>query len=131
MADEVRQADPIGPVDPKTLDRYEPGSVLLGVILTLVAPFISLIVALVLRGSERNEARRSQLQTWAVASAAYLIVAPLVAIALFSSLADQRPDPKGPCFGGPIMGAQGEPVGGDRYRFPCAGGGSTVVRLQP
>jgi len=35
----------------------------------------------------------------------------------------------GPCMGGPEMGATGQPIGHGNYRFPCSGGGSTVVHL--
>jgi hypothetical protein len=35
----------------------------------------------------------------------------------------------GPCIGGPIMGAAGQPVGHGSYRFDCSGGGSAVVHL--
>ena len=40
-----------------------------------------------------------------------------------------QPNPGGPCVGGPEMGATGQPIGHGDYRFPCAGGGSTVVHL--
>jgi hypothetical protein len=38
-------------------------------------------------------------------------------------------NPHGPCTGGPVQGANGQPVGHGNYRFPCVDGGSTVVHL--
>jgi len=37
--------------------------------------------------------------------------------------------PNGPCVSGPELGATGQPIGHGNYRFPCSGGGSTVVHL--
>ncbi len=37
--------------------------------------------------------------------------------------------PKGPCVDGPVSGAAGTPIGHGNYRFPCSGGGTTVVHL--
>jgi hypothetical protein len=100
------------------------------VLLTVFAPFIALIAALLLRGSERDPVRKRQLGRAAV-SGAYLAVAMVIAIAIFASFASTvsslRPDANGACVGGPEIGAPAQPIGDGKYRVPCAGGGSTVV----
>jgi hypothetical protein len=109
---------------------YGSSSVVGAILLTLFAPFISLIVALLLRGSQQDPARKRQLGTWAAASAAYLLAYVILAVALFASIASgTSTDTSGPCVGGPQMGASGEPLGDGRYRFPCEISGSTIVRL--
>jgi len=37
--------------------------------------------------------------------------------------------PNGPCIDGPVTGAAGQPIGHGNFRFPCSGGGTTVVHL--
>jgi len=60
-----------------------------------------------------------------------LAMAILIGIAVFASMAHSfsSPSPSGPCVGGPVMGATGQPVGNGNYKFPCTGGGSTVVHI--
>ena len=54
-------------------------------VLTLVMPLISLIVAVVMRSSERGSKRRGFLKNWAVASGAWLCTGWLVALLVISS----------------------------------------------
>jgi hypothetical protein len=112
---------------------YESSSVAGAILLTVFLPFIALIVALLLRGAEHDPARKRQLTTWAGVSGAYLAVGLLIGIAIFASVASgfhaKAATTSGPCVGGPVIGAAGEPIGGGRYRFPCAISGSSVVRL--
>ena len=98
------------------------------VLLTVFVPFIALLAALLLRGSEPDPARKRQLGTWAAVSGTYLAVGVVVTIALFASFASgPATDTTGPCVGGPKIGASGKDLGGGNYRFPCAISGSTVV----
>ena len=98
-------------------------------LLTIFMPFIALIAALVMMGGERSPVRRAFLRTWAWISGGVLILATFVAIAVVASVANpgSHVDPSGPCVGGPVIGAAGVQVGPNRFRFPCADGGSTVV----
>ena len=98
---------------------------------TIVAPFISLIIALVMLGDEQNPVRKSFLKTWAAVSGGILAVWLLIVIALFAAVSSAGPhvSDKGPCQGGPVMGAQGEQIGPHRWRFPCEFGGHAVVNL--
>ena len=106
---------------------YESSSVVGAVLLTIFAPFIALIVALLLRGSERDPARKHQLGTWAAISGAYLAVVVVFVIVLIASFGSSvQTDTSGPCVGGPEIGAVGVSLGDGRYRFPCAISGSTV-----
>src|SRR5262245_42211725 len=112
-------------------EPYGSSSVFGAVLLTLVAPFISVIAALLLRGSQTDPARSRQLRTWAIGSAIYMVVGWVLAIFIFVSIFNSvtGTDTEGPCQGGPKLGAAGTPLGDGRYRFPCEFGGSTVVRL--
>ncbi len=102
-------------------------------LLTVVAPFVSLVAALIMRGSQSNPVRRATLRTWAVASGAWLAVGLLIVIVVVASagnsVSHNVPSTSGPCLGGPDMGSSGVSVGHGNYRFPCADGGSTVVHL--
>jgi hypothetical protein len=103
------------------------------ILATIFAPFASLVVALIWHGSERNEARRAFLRTWAQVSGGlvvlYLVLALVLFVSFSSGVGGTDRDESGPCLGGPIPGASGEHLGGDRYRFPCVFGGSDVIRL--
>ncbi|MDA8324359.1 MAG: hypothetical protein M0030_31710 [Actinomycetota bacterium] len=101
------------------------------VVLTIFAPLIALIAAIVLRTSEVNQARRAMLRTWTIASVSWLAVQFLIVIVGIGGVAGSAPQVShsGPCVGGPIPGAPGTPVGHGNYRFNCANGGSTVVHL--
>jgi hypothetical protein len=112
---------------------FPSGAKLLAGVLTFFAPFISLIAALALRSSERGQLRRATLRTWAIASGVWLgagVLIGIIAIASISSSATQdKPNPSGPCVGGPEMGSSGVDLGHNRFRFPCDGGGTTVVKF--
>ncbi len=66
-----------------------------------------------------------------VAGVAVLVLAMLIAIIVFASIANSRPavNPSGPCMGGPVMGQAGQSMGNGNYRFSCVFGGSTIVHL--
>jgi hypothetical protein len=102
-------------------------------VLTLFAPFLSLVAALALQSNETNPVRRASLRTWAVTSAVWLGIGLVIAVigmaAILHSASADQPSDRGPCQGGPQMGADGVPLGHGRYRFPCEFGGSTVVRF--
>ena len=55
-----------------------------------------------------------------------IVIAAIIAANVHSAMNVSH---KGPCVGGPAPGATGQPVGNGNYRFPCMGGGSTVVHL--
>jgi len=116
---------------PATDGDYPQVNKVIAAVLTIFAPIICLIVALVLRSGEQHPVRRNTLKVWAIAAGVWfglgLVIVLAVAAAAFHSVAD--PSTKGPCLGGPQMGATGTPLGHGRYRFPCADGGSTVVNL--
>ena len=109
---------------------FESSAVAGAVLLTIFAPFVSLVAALVLHGAERDPARKRQLGTWAAVSGAYLAVGLLVGVLLFASLAPGfHRDTSGPCIGGPALGVPAEPLGDGRYRQPCAISGSQIIRF--
>lgn len=109
---------------------YESSAVTGAILLTIFAPFLALVAALILHGSERDPVRKRQLGTWAAASGAYLVVGLLVGITVFASLASGfRTDTRGPCIGGPKIGVPAEPLGDGRYRVECAISGSEIVRF--
>ena len=123
------------PAPPAPSDDDYPGtSKAIAVLFSIFAPFLSLIVALVLRGSERNPVRRASLKSWAWLSGALIALGIVIAIALVAAFASHTSsaggtNSNGPCQGGPRMGAPGEQVGPHKYRFPCEFGGSTIVRF--
>ena len=130
----ARPADPAGPaVDPvfRPSDDggFSPGMKAAAVLGSIFAPFISVVVALVMLGSETNPVRRAFLKAWAGITGGLLVLWIIVVISVASSFSHSGPGTDGPCIGGPIIGASGEQVGPHRWRFPCAGGGSTVVNL--
>jgi hypothetical protein len=47
---------------------------LAAVLLTVIAPFVTLVAALIMRGSQSSPIRRARLRTWAVISGAWLAV---------------------------------------------------------
>jgi hypothetical protein len=110
---------------------YDTGSKVAAGLLTIFMPMIALIVALAMRSSEMNPVRRVELRSWAIASGAWLATGLLIGIIAVASVANSAPrvNPSGPCIGGPIFGAAGQPLGRGNYRFECSGGGSTVVHL--
>jgi hypothetical protein len=68
------------------MDGEEPGyggaAVAGAVLATLCFPFISLIVALLLQGSQADPHKRSQLRTWAWVSGGWLVFGVLVTVLL-------------------------------------------------
>jgi hypothetical protein len=122
----------LGGVRPGDVD-YPSENKLAAGLLTVVVPFVSLLVALILRGSQPNPVRRATLRTWAIASGAWLAVGLLIVIIVAASVGNavshNVPSTSAPCLGGPDMGSSGVSVGHGKYRFPCADGGSTVVDL--
>jgi hypothetical protein len=68
------------------MDAEEPGysgaAVAGAVIATLCFPFISLIAALLLQGSQRDPRKREQLRTWAWASGGWLAFGVVMAVIL-------------------------------------------------
>jgi hypothetical protein len=100
-------------------------------LLSIFAPIIALIVAMIMRGSETNPVKRSFLKTWAIASGALVALYFVVSIGIFATVLSSGPhvSSNGPCIGGPILNAPGVQVGPHKYRFACMGGGSTVVNL--
>ncbi len=58
---------------------------------TIMAPFASLAVALVMLGSEQNPIRRSFLKTWAAISGGILLVWLLIVISIFSAVSTPPP----------------------------------------
>lgn len=120
-------------VTPQVDADYSDSSKLAAGVLTLVAPFISLLAALMMRGSQSNPIRRASLRTWAIASGVWLAFGLVIGIIIIGSLANSSPHhaptTSGPCDGGPVLGASGVDVGHGNVRFPCTFGGSTVVHL--
>jgi hypothetical protein len=123
-------AEPSGDEE-SVAEGYQSGMTLGAVLLTIFAPFIALIVALVMRGSETNPAKRAFLKTWAWASGAVLACGTLIVLAFAATVLSSGPhvDSSGPCIGGPIMGVPAQPLGGNKYRVQCVDGGSDIVTL--
>jgi hypothetical protein len=121
------EPNPVDDVD------YPQTTKVIGGVLTIFFPFVTLVAALILRSSERGATRRATLRTWAIASGAWLgvgiLIGIIVAVSAASSVAHHTPSTSGPCDGGPDMGSTGVSIGHGNYRFPCSFGGSTVVHL--
>ena len=67
--------------DPPDLG-YSGGAIAGAVVGTLLFPFISLIVALVLQGGQTDLRKREQLRTWAWASGGWLLFGVVVSVTL-------------------------------------------------
>jgi hypothetical protein len=106
-------------------EPYGSGMALGAGLLTFFMPFIALIVALVMRGSETRPKRRSFLSTWATASGAWLVTGWLIAIIAFASISGGG----GSCKGGidEFAPPSYESDDGEHWVgiFPCVNGGST------
>jgi hypothetical protein len=106
---------------------------LAAVLLTVIAPFVTLVAALLMRGSQPNPIRRARLRTWAIVSGAWLavglVIVLIVAASVSSAVSHNEPSTSGPCLGGPDLGSSGVSVGHGNFRYPCADGGSTVVHF--
>jgi len=102
--------------------------------MTVAAPFVSVVIALVLREREQNPTRRAALRRWAVASATWLCTGFLLgAIVLFSVA--RSASPSGDCHGGidRFQPPTYESVDGDNWTVirPCVDGGSRTRDLPP
>lgn len=110
-----------------------PGSTIAAcAIATFFFPLISLIVALLLYGNQRDPARKAMLRNWALASGGWLIAQLLVGLVLFTAGSGGslgHVDQSGPCVGGPEMGASGRDVSGNGTKFvvPCAVSGTVTI----
>jgi hypothetical protein len=72
------------PGDPVRQEKDYPGSTVVAAALaTIFFPLISLIVALILMGQQRNERKRAQLRTWAWASAGWIVFGFVIAMVFF------------------------------------------------
>jgi hypothetical protein len=112
--------------------RPYPGSTIVAAaIATFFVPLITLIVALVLYGSERDLAKKRALGNWALASGGWIIAQFLIGFVLFAagSGGGIGVDRSGPCVGGPVMGASGRDVSGNGTKFvlPCLISGTVTV----
>lgn len=77
---------------------YPPPAVAGAVVATLVAPCISLVVALVMRSSETSPRRRSQLDVWAACSGGMLLLGLIIWLALVGAVGGSGSS--GACKGG-------------------------------
>jgi hypothetical protein len=115
------------PADPSADDPYGSEMVLGAVLLTIFAPFIALVVALVMRGSETRPTRRASLKTWAIASSAWLATGFLIAILVLASITG------GGCRGGmdPFGLPEYSSQDGQHWTatYPCVDGGTTSTPL--
>jgi hypothetical protein len=115
---------------PSLDEPYAGGMALGAALLTLFMPFIALIAALVMRGTETRPSRRSFLKNWALASAAWLATGWLIVVILFVSVTGG-----GGCRGGI------DPFGVPSYRsddgthwvaiYPCRNGGTAETPAPP
>lgn len=111
-----------------------PGTVVVAAVLaTLFFPLLSLIAALVLLGGERAGRKRGQLRTWAWASGGWIVlqvvVAIVVAVAIWSGSDATSTNLDGPCVGGPVPGGEATVDEQGRAVFPCSISGSETVPL--
>ena len=107
---------------------------LVAILLGFAMPFISLIVALVLRSSEQRPSRRQFLKTWAIASGAWLCTGLIVALLAFSAAAGSIGGGGG-CQGGPDpFGLPGFTSNDGKHWtaiVPCVGGGTKTRPARP
>jgi hypothetical protein len=101
-------------------------------LLTIFMPFIALILALAMRGSERSPRRREYLKNWAFASGAWLLTGWLIAIIAFSSIAGGGSTCKGGIdkFAVPIEATSVDNVHWTG-KYPCRNGGTTASPVPP
>ena len=79
------------PSDPVAQDEYPGTTVAAAVLATIFFPLISLIVALVLMGQQRNERKRAQLRTWALASGGWIAFQFVIGFVFFLAVASSGP----------------------------------------
>jgi hypothetical protein len=125
------EAEASGPTTPEKRSPYPGSTIAVAAVATLFFPLITLIVALVLYGSERDPARRSALRNWALASGGWIVAQLLIGLVLFfvGSGGGVGVDRSGPCVGGPVMGASGRDISGNGTKFviPCSVSGTVTV----
>jgi len=74
------------PGDSVREEEYPGTTVLAAALATFFFPLVSLIVALVLMGQQRNERKRAQLRTWAWASAGWIAIGFLISLLFLLAL---------------------------------------------
>ena len=121
-------AQPAAPIGPLPDEPYGSGMTLGATLLTIFAPFIALVAALIMRGSETRPRRQAFLKTWAIASGAWLATGFLLAIIVLASIGGGAE-----CRGGM------DPFGLPEYSsddgqhwtatYPCVNGGRTSTPL--
>jgi len=113
-------------------EPYPSVNVLVAVLLTLAAPFISLVAALVLMSDQRSSARRDQLKSWAIGSGVWLAIGGLIFISVVASMGGAG-GPGGPSTSGACKGGIDRLVPPSYYssdghhwtvEFVCVGGGT-------
>ena len=131
FADALRAAPPeLPPAGPEQAPDDTPfgGEItLVAVLLTLFAPFIALIVALVMRSSEVRPRRRGFLKSWAIASAAWLCTGWIVVFFLVVGVSSSA----GGCKGGIDRFSVPSFQSSDNVHwtatYSCVGGGTKTV----
>jgi hypothetical protein len=111
---------------------YTGAPVVGAVLATVFFPFISLIAALLLQGSEQDARKKSQLRNWAWASAGWMVLWLVIVIAAAASIGSGSSgvSRSGPCQGGPETGATGQNIPGTNNSvFLCVFGGTETTRL--
>jgi Na+-driven multidrug efflux pump len=66
-------------------EPYPPGAIVGAAVATLVAPFISLLFALVLLSNATQPRRSAQLKTWAIASGVVLAIGAVIFLIVVGS----------------------------------------------
>lgn len=111
---------------------YNGAAVAGAVLATVFFPFISLIAALLLQGGERDPRKKSQLRTWAWASAGWMVldlILVFLALGAFAS-GSSGVSRAGPCRGGPDMGVSGKQIPRtNKFVFPCVFGDTETTRF--
>ena len=115
---------------------YPGSTIAAAVIATFFFPLVSLIVALVLHGRERDPGKKGMLRNWALASGAWIAVEILIGLALFAAASGSvvgDSNRSGPCVGGPEIGASGKDISGNGTKFvlPCAISGTVTLASPP
>ena len=114
---------------------YDGAAVAGAVLATVFFPFIALIAALLLQGSQTDPRKRSQLRTWAWVSGGWValgLVFVLLAVGAFagSGSGSGGVSRSGPCQGGPDPGAAGRQIPGtNKFVFSCVFGGTQTIRM--
>jgi|1186.fasta_scaffold254577_1 hypothetical protein len=117
--------------DAPAAEDYSPLTKGLGIAGAVFFSVIALVVTLVALSSEQSPLKRSFLKLCAGISAAAIVI-PLVMFVIVASSGGGGgggTESKGPCVGGPDMGATGTPTSNGDVIFPCAISGSTKVHL--